>query len=134
RNDRDFGWCRLSNILSLAVMPITSDGYGLVQIRNPKAVSTDGDCYTSGIAENIHRYLDEVAQHKPRERIHPLELPRTTKTGNRWKGPLRLVTWKSAKVCSRRQKIADDKEHHASVQARPASSSPRRAGCLDLLG
>ena len=34
-NDRDFSWCKLSNILIVTCTPITSDGYALVQVRNP---------------------------------------------------------------------------------------------------
>ena len=69
-NDRDFRWCKLSNIIAVACMPLTSDGYGLVQKRNPKGVSTEGNCYTSGIAENIHRYLDEADPERPFGRLH----------------------------------------------------------------
>lgn len=75
KNDRDLRWCRLSNILSLGIVPVTSDGFGLVQIRNPKGVSTEGGQLTSGVAENIHRYLDEAPRNDLRTRLHPLRLP-----------------------------------------------------------
>lgn len=74
-NDRDLRWCRLSNILCVGMIPITSDGYGLIQERNPKGVSTEGNRYTSGIAENIHRYLDEVDLSNSDVRLHSLALP-----------------------------------------------------------
>lgn len=75
RNDRDMSWCPLSGILSLGITPITADGYGLVQKRNPRGVSSEGGRYTSGLAENIHRYLDEAPVGDMHRRLHPLGLP-----------------------------------------------------------
>jgi hypothetical protein len=82
-NDRDFRWCGLSNILAVALIPITNDGYGLVQVRNPRGVSTEGNRYTSGIAENIHRYLDEADAHSPLQRINALAIPSELATNGR---------------------------------------------------
>ncbi|MBD3227583.1 MAG: TIR domain-containing protein [Candidatus Lokiarchaeota archaeon] len=74
-NDRDLRWCKLSNILGLAIIPITKDGFGLIQKRNPRGVSSEGDRLTSGIAENIHRYLDEASSQNLSERLNELDLP-----------------------------------------------------------
>ena len=59
-NPKDLRWCKLSNILTVNMTPITSDGYGLIQYRSPVGVSFTGGCFANGIAENIHRYLDEA--------------------------------------------------------------------------
>jgi hypothetical protein len=78
-NDRDFSWCRLSNILAVTCTPITSDGFGLVQARNPHGVavgegSVNRPMHTVGINENIHRYLDEVdLANKFHEPLHEWE-------------------------------------------------------------
>jgi hypothetical protein len=56
----DLRWCRLSNILCVCMIPVTTDGYGLVQHRSLTGVSVGGNTYTSGVAENMHRYLDEA--------------------------------------------------------------------------
>lgn len=60
QNGPDLRWCDLSNMLSLAMIPITTDGFGLIQHRSRHGVSVDPGRLTSGIAENIHRYLDEA--------------------------------------------------------------------------
>src|SRR6266516_1528953 len=67
----DLRWCRLSNLLVLGVMPLTIDGFGLVQQRGPEQ-SIDPGLFTCGIAENIHRFLDEAPPDDPTHRIHPL--------------------------------------------------------------
>jgi hypothetical protein len=59
-NGSDLRWCRLSNILTVNMTPISSDGYGLIQLRNKRGVSTTGGRLANGVAENIHRYLDEA--------------------------------------------------------------------------
>src|SRR5437870_3520156 len=41
-NGPDLRWCRLSNILTVGITPITSDGFGLIHIRNSHATSTEG--------------------------------------------------------------------------------------------
>jgi transcriptional regulator with XRE-family HTH domain len=56
----DLRWCRLSNILTVNMTPITSDGYGLIQLRNRGGVSTTGGRLANGVAENVHRFLDEA--------------------------------------------------------------------------
>jgi hypothetical protein len=60
----------LSNILTVAAVPITTDGYGLIQ-RRSLSTSADPGKY-SVLAENIHRYWDEAAWDNPSTRIHPL--------------------------------------------------------------
>ena len=71
KNAGDFRWCKLSNIISMAMLPITSDGYGLVQHRS-FGVSADPGRYTSGVAECIHRYLDEAPKENLGQRRAPL--------------------------------------------------------------
>jgi hypothetical protein len=84
QNDRDLSWCKLSNILGIALTPITNDGFGLVQKRNPRGVSAEGGKLTSGLAENIHRYLDEANPKDPTERLNELGLPAQTPVDERY--------------------------------------------------
>ena len=72
RNSPDLNWCQLSNILTVVMMPITTDGYGLIQLRNSHGVSAAGGLFTSGVAENIHRYLDEAQPDDLGRRVNPL--------------------------------------------------------------
>jgi hypothetical protein len=51
---------------------MTTDGYALVQERNPQGVSTDQGMFTCGVAENIHRWLDEAPANELVRRINPL--------------------------------------------------------------
>ena len=74
-NSTDLRWCSLSNILSLAMIPITSDGYAIIQVRTRHGVSADAGRRTSGVAENIHRYLDDANSDDLMTRLHPLTLP-----------------------------------------------------------
>ena len=74
-NTTDLRWCELSNLLTVHMIPITSDGYGLVTVRNPKTVSIAGSKLGSGITENIHRYLDEASAGHLDVRLHELMLP-----------------------------------------------------------
>jgi transcriptional regulator with XRE-family HTH domain len=60
-NPYDVSWCRLSNILTVLVVPITEDGYGVLQLRSP-VVSEARNRYISGISENMHRHWDEAAK------------------------------------------------------------------------
>lgn len=55
----DLSWCQLSNILPVAIVPITNDGFALVRKRQDCNVGTTANCWTSGISENIDRFLDE---------------------------------------------------------------------------
>ncbi|HPJ82038.1 MAG TPA: hypothetical protein PL103_07475 [Saccharofermentans sp.] len=70
--DKDLSWCALSNILCVAMIPITKDGFGIVQLRKKGGVSSEKSVYTSGIAENIHRFLDE-AHNNLLMRFHSIE-------------------------------------------------------------
>jgi len=67
----DLRWCPLSNLLTFGMVPITSDGYGIVQHRSGQ-VSSDIRQITCGIAENIHRYLDEAPADDLTRRLHSL--------------------------------------------------------------
>ena len=60
----NFAWCLLSNILPVALIPITRDGYGLVGRRSKRGSSASKGRLTSGVAENIQRYLDEAKPDK----------------------------------------------------------------------
>lgn len=60
RSSPNLRWCRLANILTVLMTPITTDGYGLVQHRSRAGVSIGHGTFISGICENIHRYLDEA--------------------------------------------------------------------------
>jgi len=70
--EKDLRWCQLSNILTVVMIPTTTDGYGLVQLRGG-GVSADGDRITGGVAENIHRYLDEASKRNLRKPLHSWE-------------------------------------------------------------
>jgi transcriptional regulator with XRE-family HTH domain len=71
-NCGDLRWCQLSNILCIAAIPITNDGFGLIQHRSRQGVSSDIGRLTSGVAENIHRFLDEAAPENLGKRLHTL--------------------------------------------------------------
>lgn len=67
----DFSWCALSNMLTICMMPVTSDGYGFVQ-RRSGSVSAAPRKLISGVSENMHRWLDEAPAHNLWNRVHPL--------------------------------------------------------------
>jgi hypothetical protein len=78
-NTTDLRWCQLSNILTINMEPITSDGYGIVQDRNPRGVSTGKRQFANGVAENMHRYLDEAPRgnldHRMNDAVRASEVP-----------------------------------------------------------
>ena len=74
-HDRDFRWCKLGNFLVVPVTPITVDGFAIIQERSSRGVSIDGGKFTTGISENIHRYLDEASGDDLWSRMHPLTSP-----------------------------------------------------------
>jgi hypothetical protein len=78
-NTTNLRWCRLSNILTINMEPITSDGYGIIQDRNPRGVSTGKGQFANGVAENMDRYLDEAARgnldHNLNELVAAAEVP-----------------------------------------------------------
>jgi len=76
-NGGDLRWCRLSNIMTVNMAPITSDGYGLIQLRSQGGVSTTGGRLANGVAENIHRYLDEAPSNNLTLRQNTLHVART---------------------------------------------------------
>lgn len=59
RNAPDFRWCDLSGIFTVLMIPITTDGFGLVQLRSEHGVAFAPNRFISGVSENMHRYLDE---------------------------------------------------------------------------
>jgi hypothetical protein len=58
-NGPDLSWCRLSNIFTILTTPVTTDGYGLVQLRSKTGVAFAPGLFISGVSENMHRYWDE---------------------------------------------------------------------------
>jgi transcriptional regulator with XRE-family HTH domain/endonuclease V-like protein UPF0215 family len=72
-NAANLTWCPLSNILCLALIPITMDGYGIIQQRSKTIVSVDGGRFTSGVAENIHRFMDEAVPENLGRRKNPAD-------------------------------------------------------------
>jgi transcriptional regulator with XRE-family HTH domain len=67
----DFTWCSFANTLTICIIPITTDGYGIIQ-RRSGSVSFHPRLLTTGIAENMHRWLDEAPRHDLWHRINPL--------------------------------------------------------------
>lgn len=56
----DLSFCQLSNLITVMMIPITVDGYGLIQQRSTKGgVSVNAGKLSAGVTENIHRYLDD---------------------------------------------------------------------------
>lgn len=62
RNQSDLRWCQLSNLLCVHLIPITSDGFGLVK-RRGRGNSLEIDVLIAGVDENLHRYNDEADPH-----------------------------------------------------------------------
>lgn len=71
RHPTDFEWCQLSNMMTICMMPVTTDGYGIIQRRSSGVSSTPGKLI-SGISENTHRWLDEAPANYLWKRVHPL--------------------------------------------------------------
>jgi len=61
RHTSDFSWCQLSNICCILMVPITTDGFGMCVVRDPRGVSNLPNAYTCGVSENIHPFLDEMS-------------------------------------------------------------------------
>ena len=76
-NPLDLSWCRLSNILTVVMTPITKDGFGLLQRRSQHGVSSAFGNLTVGVTENIHRYLDEADASDLSRRLHSIEADKT---------------------------------------------------------
>lgn len=72
-NTVDLSWCELSNLLTVHIVLITSDGYGLFHTRD--VVSTDRGQYTSGICENIHRFIDDAPEADLHLRLNEMMTP-----------------------------------------------------------
>lgn len=72
----DLRWCKLSNILTVNLTPITSDGYAVISRRSKEGVSVSGGLYSNGVAENIHRYLDEARYETPHIRENKIRTAR----------------------------------------------------------
>ena len=81
RYQSDLRWSKLSNILTLFLTPITSDGFGIVQLRSGRTVLT-ADRLTSGVTENINRYKDEAPISRPH--IRRKRLPRESSDRPDW--------------------------------------------------
>jgi hypothetical protein len=73
-NSPDLRWCELANILVVAMIPITTDGFGLIQRRSWHGVSVTAGRLISGISENIHRYLDEAEPSNLGQNLNPIEV------------------------------------------------------------
>ena len=69
----DLRWCELSNVLTVNIVLISRDGYGLVQRRSKRGVSAAAQKLTGGVCENIHRFKDEADPINPLKRLNPLE-------------------------------------------------------------
>ncbi len=78
RNGLNLSWCALSNILTVSLIPITKDGFGLVQRRSRHGVSSAFRVLTAGVNENIHRYLDEAAPSNLSHRLHSIDRKKAT--------------------------------------------------------
>jgi transcriptional regulator with XRE-family HTH domain len=70
-NPKDWSWCALSNIMCVSMIPITSDGFGIIQ-RRSTSCSVGAGRLISGVSENIHRWLDEAPAHDLWQRVNPL--------------------------------------------------------------
>jgi hypothetical protein len=75
----DLRWSQLSNILSVGFVPITLDGYALVQKRSQSASAEPGKIASFG--ENIHRYWDEAPFSDLGVRLHSLDNKRLADQG-----------------------------------------------------
>lgn len=58
-NQVDLRWCRLSNMLSVHLIPVTTDGFALVKLRPATGNSVEPNILIAAIDENMHRYNDE---------------------------------------------------------------------------
>jgi hypothetical protein len=67
----DFTWCSLANTMPVCLIPITTDGYGIIQ-RRSGSVAFHPRLLTTGVAENMHRWLDEAPAHDLWHRVNPL--------------------------------------------------------------
>lgn len=61
-NQVDLRWCRLSNMLSTHLIPVTTDGFGLVKLRPATGNSVEPNILIAGVDENMHRYNDECVE------------------------------------------------------------------------
>lgn len=68
-------WCKLSNIFTVLMMPITTDGYGIVALRSKNITFAPG-LFISGVSENMHRYQDEAIGPQFEKAVHALETPK----------------------------------------------------------
>jgi hypothetical protein len=68
-NDHKLDECLFSNICCTATTLVTSDGYLAYALR--KDVGPDPSHYTSAVAENINRYLDDADLKDPRVLANP---------------------------------------------------------------
>ena len=71
-NPSDLRWCQLGCVFDVAMIPITTDGFGAVQLRSRTSNSVMQNRYTSGVAECIHRFKDEAPPDNLECRLHPL--------------------------------------------------------------
>lgn len=68
----DLSWCKLSNNLTVSMVPITSDGYGMFGLRGSAANNVDHGIYAPGVSEGMNQFLDECdASGKA---VHPYRL------------------------------------------------------------
>jgi transcriptional regulator with XRE-family HTH domain len=58
-NQVDLRWCRLSNMLSVHLIPVTTDGFGLIKLRPATGNSVEPNILIAGVDENMHRFSDE---------------------------------------------------------------------------
>ncbi len=72
---RDFSWCPLPNPIDVSLIPITTDGYGIVQ-RRSDSVSFNPRMLGSGVCEQVHPWIDEAPQNDPWRRLNPLMTPK----------------------------------------------------------
>jgi transcriptional regulator with XRE-family HTH domain len=68
----DLSWCQLSKIFTVLMTPITTDGYGLVQLRSKTGVGFAAGLFITGVSENMHRYADEAMGEDVARRLNPL--------------------------------------------------------------
>ena len=65
-------WSQLSNIFTVLMIPMTADGYGIIQQRSSAGVGFAQGLFISGVSENIHRYADEAADGNVARRLNSL--------------------------------------------------------------
>jgi transcriptional regulator with XRE-family HTH domain len=82
----DLRWCQLAPMLAILMIPITLDGYGLLQHRSGRGVSVEGDVLISGVSENMHRYLDEASPDDLLARLNTLQ-PTSAQPVDHWYRP-----------------------------------------------